>query len=61
LNWILAGLPSISEIRHLLSRLVFNAVVPKHGFVWAWSRWRRQHQAAAANAHYRKRSIEPQL
>lgn len=34
MNWILAGLPSIPEIRHVLSRLVFSAVVPKHDFVW---------------------------
>ena len=50
LNWILAGLPSIPEFRHVLSRLLVKAL-PSLDFVWAWSRWRRQHQAVAANAH----------
>jgi len=53
-------LPSIPEIRHLLTRLSVKAI-PDLAFVWDWSRWRRQHQAEAAKAHYRKRSIDMQL
>jgi hypothetical protein len=60
LSWIVAGLPSVPEIRHVLARLLFKAV-PTIDFVWAWSRWRRQHQANAARAHYRNRSIGTQL
>jgi hypothetical protein len=32
--------------------LLFNPIASL-GFVLAWSRWRRRHQARAAQAHYR--------
>jgi hypothetical protein len=60
LNLILSGLPSVPEIRHLLARLLIKPV-ESVVFVYAWSRWRRQHQAEAAKAHYRKRGVELQL
>jgi hypothetical protein len=48
-------LPSVPEIRYLIGRLLFAPIV-RTGFILAWSRWRRQHQAKAAYAHRRRRS-----
>jgi hypothetical protein len=31
------------------------------GFRWAWSIWRRRHQANAKRAHYRKFTMQLQL
>jgi hypothetical protein len=48
-----------SELRRLIGQLVLSA--RSHpAFVWAWSRWRRRHQAAAARYH-RQRRIRMQL
>ncbi len=52
MSLIAAGLLSVPEIRTLLARLLFHPIA-KLGFVIAWSRWRRHHQAHAAKAHYR--------
>jgi hypothetical protein len=53
--------PTVPEIRRLLGRLLLpppSDVI----FVFAWSIWRRMHQAGAALAHYKdQRAIEPQL
>jgi hypothetical protein len=48
-------LPSVPEIRYLIARLLLSPIV-RTGFILAWSRWRRQHQAKAADAHRRRRS-----
>src|SRR3954454_13834562 len=57
LSWLLAGMPSVPEIRHLLARLLLKAIPDVH-FVLAWSRWRRRHQAGAAKAHYRRQQMQ---
>ena len=57
MSWLLAGLPSVPEIRHVLARLLSQAVPDLH-FILAWSQWRRHHQAEAAKAHYRSRGHE---
>jgi hypothetical protein len=38
------------EIRYLIARLLPRPILTA-AFIWDWSRWRRQHQAAAAIAH----------
>jgi hypothetical protein len=43
--------PSAPEIKVLVARLVFPPQV-RRAFVFAWSLWRRLHQARAAEAHY---------
>jgi hypothetical protein len=49
--------PSAAEIRYLLARLLLpsRAAAP---FILAWSLWRRQHQAQAATAHYRRHQTQ---
>jgi hypothetical protein len=42
------------EIRHLIARLLPRPILTAP-FIWDWSRWRRQHQAAAAIAHRKTR------
>ena len=57
---LLAALvPSVPEIQTLLARLIVN---PSHraSDIIQWSLWRRQHQAAAAVSHYKKR-LQTQL
>src|SRR5689334_5803035 len=54
-------LPSVPEIRYLIARLL---LVPSTSFrfILAWSSWRRDHQANAAQAHYRRRpKRQPEL
>ncbi len=53
MSLIAAGVLSVPEIRTLLARLLFHPIA-RLGFVVAWSRWRRHHQARAAKAHYRR-------
>jgi hypothetical protein len=49
-------IPSAPEIKTIMARLVFPPpIVP--AFVFSWSRWRRLHQADAAEAHYRARHV----
>ena len=43
------------EIRHLIARLLPRPILTA-AFIWDWSRWRRQHQAAAAFAHRKIRT-----
>ena len=54
-----ALLPSVPEIRYLLARVLLRPPV-RTRFIMAWSLWRRQHQAKAAAAHYR-RHVKTQL
>jgi hypothetical protein len=44
---------TVSEVRRLLDALIWTP--PQPGFVLAWSRWRRRHQARARRAHYQRR------
>src|SRR3954466_12010272 len=55
LRSLTALLPSVPEIRYLLARVLSG---PRIGprFIMAWSLWRRQHQAKAAAAHYRRQA-----
>jgi hypothetical protein len=52
-----ALLPSVPEICHLLTRLVFRPPIAA-AFVLAWSTWRRRHQFTAAQAHYRHHQMQ---
>jgi SRSO17 transposase len=45
---------TVPEVRRLLVALVWTTPV-RPGFVLAWSRWRRRHQARARRAHYHRR------
>ena len=55
LNGGLGLLPlTVPEVRRLLVALVWTTPV-KPGFVLAWSRWRRRHQAPGRHAHYHRR------
>ena len=57
----LAGLPTTPEIRSLIAKLLLT-IRTHPAFVWAWSRWRRHHQAQAATSHRKRRSDkQPQL
>jgi len=51
----LGGILTTPEIRYLLSRLVL-AIKNHPAFVWAWSRWRQNHQRLAAEAHRKSRT-----
>jgi hypothetical protein len=50
-----ALVPSVSEIRYLLARLLCFPPTQKP-FIMAWSIWRRRHQAASTLCHYKRRS-----
>jgi hypothetical protein len=52
-----ALLPSVPEIRYLLARMIFTPPMTPI-FVITWSLWRRRHQIAAANAHYRRHQMQ---
>lgn len=45
---------TVSEIRRLIGRLVWN-MAHSIEFILAWSVWRRRHQARAKRCHYRRR------
>jgi hypothetical protein len=45
---------SARELRHLLARLVWPPPTDP-ARVWAWSLWRRRHQARARRAHRQRR------
>jgi SRSO17 transposase len=45
---------TVPEVRRLPVALVWTVPV-QPGFVLAWSRWRRRHQARARRAHYQRR------
>ncbi len=55
LRSLTALLPSVPEIRYLLARLLLRPPI-RTRFIMAWSLWRRQHQAKAAAAHYRRQA-----
>jgi hypothetical protein len=46
---------TINEIRRLFDKLVLSRT-PTRQSTWAWSIWRRKHQATARACHYRRRS-----
>jgi len=48
-------LPSVPEIRYLIARLLLPPIA-QASFILNWSRWRRQHQTTAADAHRRRQS-----
>src|SRR3954452_5531958 len=50
-----ALMPTVPEIRYLLARLLLRPPI-RARFIMAWSHWRRQHQAKAAAAHYRRQA-----
>lgn len=45
---------TVSEIRRLITRLVWRTVHSME-FILAWSVWRRRHQARAQRCHYSRR------
>jgi hypothetical protein len=47
---------TVPEVRRLLEKVLWQQVVPLI-HVWAWSYWRRRHQAIAQFHHYRKRLL----
>jgi len=46
----------VQEIRRIAVRLAQRRIEPAH--VIAWSLWRRAHQAAARNAHLKRRASD---
>jgi hypothetical protein len=50
-----ALLPTVPEIRYLLARVLLRPPI-RTRFIMAWSLWRRQHQAKAETAHYRRQT-----
>ena len=46
---------TVPEVLRLLVTLVWTSPIPP-GFVLAWSRWRRRHQARARRAHHQRRN-----
>jgi len=51
---------SVPELRRLIT-LLQKRRPPDIHFHWAWSIWRRRHQARAMIAHHRKRTLYLQL
>ena len=51
---------TVPEVRRLLVALVWTTPI-QPGFVLAWSRWRRRHQARARRAHYQRREQQVRL
>jgi hypothetical protein len=51
---------TVPEVRRLLVALVWTTPVTP-GFVLAWSRWRRRHQARARRGHYHRRERQVRL
>ena len=50
-TWVVALLPSTTEIRALLARLVFRPPI-RISYALRWSLWRRRHQAQATRCRY---------
>jgi SRSO17 transposase len=46
---------TLNEIRHLFDKLIL-ARTATEDTIWAWSLWRRKHQATARYYHYQRRS-----
>jgi hypothetical protein len=51
---------TVAELRRLLARLVWPAVV-EPVFTLAWSVWRRRHQATARRIHYQQQRAKLRL
>jgi hypothetical protein len=51
---------TVPEVRRLLVALIWPTPA-EPGFVLAWSRWRRRHQARARRAHYQRRERQVRL
>ena len=49
---------SVSELRHLISRLLL-AIDTALDAIFAWSFWRRMHQAIAKRCHWKRRGFCP--
>jgi hypothetical protein len=49
---------SVCEIRHLISRLLLMAGLALDA-IFAWSFWRRMHQAVAKSCHWQARGLCP--
>lgn len=49
----IARLLTTTKIRALIAKLLLP-LRTNPAFVWAWSRWRREHQASAAICHRKK-------
>ncbi len=49
---------SVGEIRHLISRLLLAVGLALEP-IFAWSFWRRMHQAVAKLCHWKARSLCP--
>jgi len=60
LDRIKSLIPSVPEIRTLLARLLLPPRLARP-FIFAWSHWRRDHQARAATAHYKRQRLQTQL
>jgi hypothetical protein len=45
----------VPEVRHLLGLLLWR-LASDAALVWAWSQWRRAHQAMARACHYKRRA-----
>jgi len=45
----------VPEVRHLLGSLLWR-VAGDAALLWAWSLWRRAHQAVARACHYKRRA-----
>ncbi|WP_035957680.1 IS701 family transposase [Parafrankia sp. EUN1f] len=52
---------TVNEVRHLIIQLAMPRPAPAAGFVLAWSRWRRRHQARAQISHYHRQAEALQL
>lgn len=50
----LTKLLTTPEIRSLIAKLLLP-LRTHPAFVWAWSRWRCEHQTSAATSHQKKR------
>ena len=48
---------TVNEIRRLFDKLIL-ARTATDDTIWAWSLWRRKHQATARSCHYRRRSAQ---
>jgi hypothetical protein len=61
LKWLTDLLPSVPEIRVLIARILLPPRL-QTPFIFAWSLWRRKHQAAAALKHHKRNyAINTQL
>jgi hypothetical protein len=50
----------VPEVRHLLGLLLWR-LASDAALVWAWSQWRRAHQAIARACHYKRRAKQRKI